>query len=319
MQGDGQDAFLQPTVEVFDGTVAPGFVFGDEGEVDPDQQCQADEAIERTGMRGQPEEIAVVDLQGVGQSQLLPGSHDKRQHRFHARFWLKFDKNRPIVDVPVDQEEPLSPRSFQVARSDQIQLMSLVAVRHADRRDSCSSWHTVRVETPARFDRLAASTRSIVRNDGNRLVAQTRQLVTDRGGSGQTISLPWTPTSHQAVANIQDRLTHLARPTLWIAFRRMRTIAQPAGSFRLIAVPPFVKPFPAVFQSLTDPTHRIDPPVSNESLFVANSVRETSQHLPKDKLCLSRGYCQRSRGGYLFHLSALIWRLRVSTHVAVSS
>ena len=79
MQEDGQEAFLQPTVEVFDGTVAPRFVLGDKGEVDPDQQCQPDEAIERTGMGGQTEQIAVVDLQGLGQSQPLPGSHDKRQ------------------------------------------------------------------------------------------------------------------------------------------------------------------------------------------------------------------------------------------------
>src|SRR5512133_428698 len=120
MQGNSEDAFLQPTVEVFDGAVAPGFVFGDEGEVDPDQQCQADEAVEGTGMGSQAEEVAVVDLQGLGQSQPLPGSYDKRQHPFHAGFWLKFHKNGPIVDIPVDQEVPLPPRSFQVARSDQV-------------------------------------------------------------------------------------------------------------------------------------------------------------------------------------------------------
>src|SRR5215211_3021074 len=53
MQRDNQKAFLQPTVEVFDRAVAPGFVLGDKGEVDPDQQSQTDEAIERTGMGSQ--------------------------------------------------------------------------------------------------------------------------------------------------------------------------------------------------------------------------------------------------------------------------
>ncbi len=116
MQSNRKDTFLQPTIEVLDRSIAPGFVFGDEGEVDPDQQSQPDEAIEQTGMGGQPEEVAVVDLQGIGQPQPLPGSYDKRQNPFHAGFWLKIDKNGPVVDIPVDQEIPLSPRSFQVAR-----------------------------------------------------------------------------------------------------------------------------------------------------------------------------------------------------------
>lgn len=133
MQGNGHQPFLQPSVEVLDGSIAPGFVFGDEGEVDPDQQCQADESVEGIGMGSQSEEIAVVDLQNVGQPQPLPGSYDKRQDPFHTRFWLQFDKNGPIVDVPVDQKVPLPPRSFQIARSDQIQLMALVAVHHPDR------------------------------------------------------------------------------------------------------------------------------------------------------------------------------------------
>lgn len=95
VQGNGKQAFLQPAVEVFDTAVAPGFVFGNEGEFDANQQCQTDEPIEQTGMRSQTKQVAVVDLQRSRQTQMLPGSHDKRQHRFHLGFGLKFDENCP--------------------------------------------------------------------------------------------------------------------------------------------------------------------------------------------------------------------------------
>lgn len=116
-----------------------------------------------------------------------------------------------------------------------------------------------------------------------RLVAQARQLVTDRGCPGQKIARTRTATAHQAIANIENRPAHFARPAVWTALWRTRAISQPVGSLFLITVLPFVKPFPAVFRS----NLHIDSPVSNGSPFVANSVRETSQHLPKDQFDLS--------------------------------
>lgn len=143
-----------------------------------------------------------------------------------------------------------------------------------------------------------------------RIVAQTRQFVADRRSSRQTIARPRTATSHQAIANIQDCLTHLARPTMRIALRRMRAILQPVGSFLLIAVPPFVKPFSTVFQSLTDPTRR------STCLFPAD--RFLSQY----KFVRHRSTSRKTSSVFRRIVSAISWRLSfpsVSNHLAVST
>src|SRR6185295_1875229 len=56
MQLHGQQAFLQPAIEALDRAIAPGFALGDEGQLHADQQGQANEAVERTAMRGMSEQ-----------------------------------------------------------------------------------------------------------------------------------------------------------------------------------------------------------------------------------------------------------------------
>ncbi len=186
--------------------------------------------------------------------------------------------------------------------------MSLVAVRYSDRG--------IAARTGARFGskcRRGATTLLQYTFYGadrcQRLVAQACQLVTNRSSSSQSISFARTSASHQAVANIEDRLAHLARPTMWTALRCMRAIAQPAGTFGLIPVPPFVKPFSTVFQSLTDPADR------STRLF------PTDRFLSQIQFVRHRNTSRKTKFVLRRIVSAISWRLSfssVSTHLALT-
>jgi hypothetical protein len=89
----------------------------------------------------------------------------------------------------------------------------------------------------------------------------------------------------------------------------MRAVAQPAGSFQLIAVPPFVKPFSTSFQSLTDPAHR------STRLFPTNRFLSQVQFLRHPSTS------RKTPDIFRRILSAISWRLSfssVSTHLALT-
>lgn len=308
MQRDRKQAFLQPAVELFDGPIAPRFVFGNEGEFDADQQSQTDEPIERTGMRGQAEQLAVVDLQDLRQTHRLPGADCEGQNRFQLGCRLKFDKNGSIVDIAVNQEKPLPPRTFQVARSDQVQLMALVA--------ASDEWHRIRARTGT-WLRSKRRRRSLAplqdafdaAQRWQRLVPQTSQLVTNRWSTSQTIALTRSLSAHQPVANLKDGSANFLRPAAALVVRSMRTISQPRRTFLQLAVPPFVKPFSTSLHMLTDPTDR--PPgffQPDRPLAQLDFLRHRSSSRKMNSI--SRRI-----------LSTISWRLAfpsVSTHLAVT-
>ena len=186
--------------------------------------------------------------------------------------------------------------------------MSQVAVRHPDRGIAARAGTRFGTERRRGAATLLEHT-FYCADRGQRLVAQTCQLVTNGGSSCQTIPRAWTSTSHQSIANIENRLTHVARPAVWTALRRMRVIAQSAGSLRLITVPPFVKPFSTVFQPLADPTH------TSTRLFPTDRFLSQIQFLKHPSTSRKTRYIFRRI------LSAISWRLSfssVSTHLALT-
>ena len=207
-------------------------------------------------MRGQAEQIAVVGLQGIRQSQSLPSLHNKRQNRFHVGFGLKFDINRPIVDVSIDQEVPLPPRALQVTRADQVDLMHLIAAGDMGSRIRTQADRGL---WPKRLRGSASLLQDAFDSPQRRqrFVTQTSQLVMDRRRTCQPISFARTMPPRQLVANIQNRLPKLVRPAARIALRRMQTVSQSSRPFRLISVPPSVKPFSTSLQTLTNQTYRL--------------------------------------------------------------
>src|SRR5512134_1913521 len=182
--------------------------------------------------------------------------------------------------------------------------------------DSCSNWCTVRVETPAKSDRLAAAR-----------VRQCAAMAKDRS--------PGTPTRGgsllhppddifrvdpdvASIGRVYPRLPDASRPTNDADCSAAHS-SDPSARWLLL-----LDNGSTICKTILDYGPIVDrsnsqfaPPVSNGSLFVANSVRETSQHLPKDQLCLSEDtvsdlvavivfICQQSYGAYV---SALTWRL----------
>src|SRR5271157_3407977 len=299
----------QPAVEMFDRSVAPWLVFGNISQIDAHQQSQSDKTTQRAGVRGQAKDIAVVDLQNIGKTQPLPSAHYKCQDRFQPWFRLKFDKNGPVEDVPIDQEKPLPPRAFQVTRADQVHLVSLIAVRDMQGGIGARAGAGLRSKCGRRSAaRLQDSHDRTQRRQG--LVPQTSQLVTDRRRTRQTISFARTATPGQSIANVEDRLENLVRPSSWVGFWRMRTIAQPARTLQQITPPPlFVKPFATSLQMLTDPTHR------------PACLLQPDCFLPQNQFAGHRSTSRKLETFFRRILSTMSWRLSlpsVSNHLALT-
>lgn len=162
----GQQTCLQPAIEVLDRSVAPRFVLRGKGEFDAEQQRQTYEAIERSRVAGMPESLVVVDLQPVGQAQMLPCAHHERQERVQLGRAHKLDIHGLIVDIFAHQKVPFLARPGQVARPNHIELMNLVAARGPQTGITARRRPWLQRQGWAGAP-PACSTRSMVRNEGN--------------------------------------------------------------------------------------------------------------------------------------------------------
>lgn len=252
-QGERNHALLQPAVELVERPIAPRFVFGNEGQLDADHQGQRDEAIERTGRTGPPEQLAGVDLQYGGQPQPLPGVDDKRQHRFQLGVGLTLDLPGVVVAVAVHQKEPLAARPAQVPWPAQVQLRDGIAGRCSRARGVDRTG--ARLGANSRGSAPCRMHPSLDRAQrGHRGVAQTGQFVPDGRRTRQPVALTRALAPPQAVANLHNRLAYLGHPCRLNSMGRMRAVAQPATAFGQIPGPPFVKPLPAALDVGADGT-----------------------------------------------------------------
>lgn len=124
-----QQQGLEPTIEVLDRTVVFGHARGDEDDLDAQTQAKTNNPAEIASRMAEATEFAtVVELDLRWQSQVLPGVHQKPQDQIHSAAVDELHIDGLIKGVLADQEVVSFGVSFQIAWTDDIDLMDLVGV-----------------------------------------------------------------------------------------------------------------------------------------------------------------------------------------------
>jgi len=128
-KGLAQQQGLEPAVEVLHRAIALGHARGDEDRLYSQSQAQADDPAEiASGIAEATELAAVVKLDLFRQAQVLPGVHQELQDHVHLAAADELYVDGLVEDVLADQEVVASRSPFQVAGSDDIDLVHLVGV-----------------------------------------------------------------------------------------------------------------------------------------------------------------------------------------------
>jgi hypothetical protein len=233
-------------VELLNDTVTPGLTLGDEDHLHPQIQAEANKEAEAAGIEiGSPKREFIVELQVVGNSQPLPGTHEGLDN-LDVALARHSAKGRGVAEGVDEMGTIETLFAFEVAGADEVELMDLI--RSAD----CQSW--IRGAT------------GTVNGDVHQTLALEDAVDGPDRRQGVNPHLPKLPLDsegsllgvfgfEQSVADLTDKLNDGLRSFMRDLLRRTGLTASPLGIAGIIALKPLIKPTPGTSESSANGTN----------------------------------------------------------------
>ena len=249
-----EETGLQPSVEVFDAALAPGFGGWDEHRLDPEAQTQPQHPRQVAGRRTPAHELAgIVELDHAGSAEGLPAVAEKGQDRLLLAGTAQFPAHGAVEDVLArPQVVPLA-LPQEVDQADAIDLMDVVGIeglrrgigvaRDQGRKPDPRHAHAVALKHS--FDRPRA---------GEGLEVQSFEFGDDRLGANETVARARMRLRFDPFADRQDGLLQVGREPARMVIDA-RQFEEPLGALGPIPLPPAMEP---IARTPQDTTNRVD-------------------------------------------------------------